>query len=48
MKLNYSWILVLITLMGWKDPSDSHFRTIPNALYGVAYYASLSHSDDKE
>jgi hypothetical protein len=46
-KFHYSWLLILIALVGWKDPKYSFFstRSIP---YHATRYLSLGRTQDPE
>ena len=44
---HYSWLLVLIALVGWKEPTEAKFVDVPLYMPGVARYASLWVSQDK-
>ena len=44
---HYSWLIVLIALVGWKEPTEAQFSTIPPDLPGAMRYASLWVSQDK-
>lgn len=41
---HYSWLLILITLIGWHEPEDSSFIELFPGRYEAARYASLWHS----
>ena len=43
----YSWLLVLIALVGWKEPTEAQFVDVPPHMPGAARYASLWVSQDK-
>ena len=38
---HYSWLIVLITLVGWKEPTKEQFAAIPLDLPGAVRYTSL-------
>ena len=38
---HYSWLLVLIALVGWQDPLKVQFPNAPEIMTGAARYASL-------
>ena len=44
---HYSWLLVLIALVGWKEPTEAQFVNVPPKMPGAARYASLWVSQDK-
>ena len=44
---HYSWLLVLIALVGWKEPTEAQFFDVPRHMPGAARYASLWVSQDK-
>ena len=44
---HYSWLIVLIALVGWKEPTEVHFIDVPPSMPGAARYASLWVSQDK-
>ena len=44
---HYSWLLVLIALVGWKEPSEAQFVDVPPNMPGAARYASLWVSQHK-
>ena len=39
---HYSWLIVLIALVGWKEPTEVQFIDVPPNMPGAARYASLS------
>ena len=44
---HYSWLIVLIALVGWQEPTEVQFAAIPPDLPGAVRYASLWVSQDK-
>ena len=38
---HYSWILILIALIGWKEPTEAQFMEAPPGMPGAVRYASL-------
>jgi hypothetical protein len=46
-KFHYSCILMLIAIMGWKEPNHTLFTTRPKPNYGVRYLSLGAMSDDK-
>ena len=38
---HYSWLIVLISLVGWREPTEAQFVDVPPEIPGVARYASL-------
>ena len=38
---HYSWLLVLIALVGWKEPTEEQFVDVPLHMPGSTKYASL-------
>ena len=38
---HYSWLIVLIALVGWKEPTEAQFVAVPLNMPGAARYASL-------
>ena len=38
---HYSWLLILIALIGWKEPTEAQFVEAPPGMPGVVRYASL-------
>ena len=38
---HYSWLLVLIALVGWREPTEAQFVDEPPDMPGVARYASI-------
>ena len=44
---HYSWLIVLIALVGWKEPTETQFAVVPAHMPGAARYASLWVSQDK-
>ena len=38
---HYSWLLVLIALVGWKEPTEAQFVDVPQHMPGAARYASM-------
>ena len=38
---HYSWLLVLIALVGWREPTEAQFVDVPLHMPGAARYASL-------
>ena len=38
---HYSWLLILIALIGWKEPIEMQFIDVPPSMSGTARYASL-------
>ena len=44
---HYSWLLVLIALVGWKEPTEAQFVDVPPHIPGAARYASLWVLQDK-
>jgi hypothetical protein len=46
-KFHYSWILILISLIGWKEPKYSFFSTRPNPCHGARYLLLGSPLDPK-
>ena len=38
---HYSWLIVLIALVGWKEPTEAQFVEVPPNMPGAARYASL-------
>ena len=45
---HYSWLLVLITLVGWREPQETQFVDVPPEMPYAARYASLWHSQNKD
>ena len=45
---HYSWLLVLIALVGWREPLETQFRDAPENTFDAAKYASLWVSQDKK
>ena len=45
---HYSWLLILIALVGWKLPTEAQFVELNPGMPGAARYASLWISSDKE
>jgi hypothetical protein len=46
-KFHYSWILILIALIGWKELKYSFFSTRPNPFHGARYLSLGSALDPK-
>ena len=44
---HYSWLIILISLIGWKEPTEVQFIDVPPSMSGAARYASLWVSQDK-
>ena len=44
---HYSWLIVLIALVGWREPTEVQFVDVPPQMLGAARYASLWVSQDK-
>ena len=44
---HYSWLIVLIALVGWQEPTEAQFPAVPTHMPGAARYASLWVSQDK-
>ena len=44
---HYSWLLVLIVLVGWREPTEEQFVDVPPEIPATARYASLWVSQDK-
>ena len=44
---HYSQILILIALVGWKEPTEAQFVELNPGMLGAARYASLWLSSDK-
>ena len=44
---HYSWLIVLIALVGWREPTEAQFVDVPPQMPGTARYASLCVSQDK-
>ena len=44
---HYSWLLVLIALVGWREPEHSQFVDVPPNMPFAARYASLWYSTNK-
>ena len=44
---HYSWLIVLIALVGWQEPTEAQFADIPPDFPGAVRYASLWVSQDK-
>ena len=44
---HYSLLIVLIALVGWKEPTEVHFVAVPPNMPSAARYASLWVSKDK-
>ena len=38
---HYSWLIVLIALVGMKEPTEAQFVDVPSNMLGAARYASL-------
>ena len=45
---HYSWLLVLIALVGWREPTEAQFVDVPPYMPGATRYASLWISQDKD
>ena len=45
--LRYSWLLIIIAFVGWKEPRDNQFLTVPTDCRGVRY-ANLWATKDPE
>ena len=44
---HYSWLLVLIALVGWREPTEAQFVDVPPEMPSVERYASFWVSQDK-
>ena len=44
---HYSWLIILIALVGWQEPTEAQFAAVPTHIPGIAKYASLWVSQDK-
>jgi hypothetical protein len=44
---HYSWLLILIDVMGWKESKYSFFSTKPKPCHGVRYLSLGATSDAK-
>ena len=44
---HYSWLMILIALIGWKEPTEAQFIDVPPSMPGAARYASLWVSQGK-
>ena len=44
---HYSWLIILITLVGWQEPTETQFDVVPAHMPGIARYASMWVSQDK-
>jgi hypothetical protein len=47
-KIHYSWLLILIALLGWKDLKYSFFSTILKPCHATRYISLGSVSDPKK
>lgn len=45
---HYSWLLILIAMIGWREPTDSSFIPPIHGCCEAARYASLWHNSIKE
>jgi hypothetical protein len=46
-KFHYSWFLMLIAIMGWKEPNYAFFTTRPKPNHGARYLSLGVASDAK-
>jgi hypothetical protein len=46
-KFHYSWLLLLIGIVGWKEPNYTFFSTRPKPNYGARYLSLGIRSDAK-
>ena len=44
---HYSWLIVIIALVGWREPTEAQFVDVPPEMPRAASYASLWVSQDK-
>ena len=44
---HYSWLIVLIALVGWKEPTEAQFVAVPTNMPSAVRHASLWVSQNK-
>jgi hypothetical protein len=47
-EFHYAWLLILITLVAWREPKDTQFLSTMNKPCLVARYPNFSHTTKKE